>query len=233
MEYNCLIIDDDEVARLKVLSLARNYPMLRILGHYSSVQAAMPVVEKNRIDILFLDIDMPKTSGLDFRKTMMDTPVCIFITSHPEHAVESFELEALDFIVKPLRPERFAHTMQRITEFLALKKKADLYESSFGDDTIVIKEGYEQTKVKLHDILYLEALKDYTLLVTPTKRHCVFSGIGNLLKEPTFRSFVRVHRSYAVQKQFVQKIGTQQLKLLNDISIPIGYSYKDNLIGIL
>ncbi|MFT3795017.1 LytR/AlgR family response regulator transcription factor [Flavobacterium sp.] len=233
MEYNCLIIDDDEVARLKVLSLARNYPMLHILGHFSSVQAAMPVVEKNRIDILFLDIDMPKTSGLDFRKTMMDTPVCIFITSHPEHAVESFELEALDFIVKPLRPERFGQTMQRITEFLSIKKKADLYESSFGDDTIVIKEGYEQTRVKLHDILYLEALKDYTLLVTPTKRHCVFSGIGNLLKEDAFQWFIRVHRSYAVQKQFVHKIGTQQLTLHNGVSIPIGLSYKDNLIGIL
>lgn len=231
--YNCLIIDDDEVARLKAFSLARNYPMLQILGQFSSVQAAMPVFEKNPVDVLLLDIDMPKTSGLEFRKTAMNVPACIFITSHPEHAIESFELDALDFIVKPLRPERFAQTMQRLAEFMSLKKKADLYDLSFGDDTILIKEGYEQTRVKLHDILYLEALKDYTLVVTPTKRHCVFSGIGNLLKEDAFQSFVRVHRSFAVQKQFIQKMGTQQLTLIGDVVIPIGLRYKDQLIGIL
>ena len=118
-------------------------------------------------------------------------------------------------------------------EFMSLKKKADLYDLSFGDDTILIKEGYEQTRVKLHDILYLEALKDYTLVVTPTKRHCVFSGIGNLLKEDAFQSFVRVHRSFAVQKQFIQKMGTQQLTLIGDVVIPIGLRYKDQLIGIL
>ncbi len=166
-------------------------------------------------------------------KKVMTIPVCVFITSHPEHAVESFELETLDFIVKPLRLERFEQTMNRIEEFMNIKQKVDLFESSFGDDFIYIKEGYEKVKVKLYEIMYLEALKDYTILVTAHKRYCVFSSLGNLLKERNFESFVRTHRSYAVQKKFVEKIGTQTLTLVDATVLPIGNSFKDNISDTL
>ncbi|MBN8643075.1 MAG: response regulator transcription factor [Flavobacteriales bacterium] len=229
-KFNCIIVDDDEVARLKVVSIARKFPVFNIIGHFSSPVAAFSVSEKEPIDVLFLDIDMPTLSGLELRKKLMDIPVCVFITSHPEHAAESFELETLDFIVKPLREERFAQTVARIEEFMEVKHKADLYEASFGDDFIYIKDGYEKVKVKLHDILYVEALKDYCILVTAHKRYCVFSGIGNLLKEDHFKTFVRVHRSYAVQKQFVEKVGTQNVTLINDITLPLGNSFKENAL---
>lgn len=176
---------------------------------------------------------MPNLSGLDFRKKTLEIPVCIFITAHPEHAVESFELETLDFIVKPVKLNRFSQTMSRIEEFMEIKLKAQLFESSIGGDTIYIKEGHKQTKVKLHDILYLEALKDYTLVVTNQKRHCVLSSIGNLLKENHFQSFIRIHRSFAVQKQFIQKISSNEIELKNNISIPIGRNYKENLNFVL
>lgn len=229
-KFNCIIVDDDEVARLKVVSIARKFAVFNIVGHFSSPVAAFSVSEKEPIDVLFLDIDMPTLSGLELRKKLMDIPVCVYITSHPEHAAESFELETLDFIVKPLREERFAQTVARIEEFMEVKHKADLYEASFGDDFIYIKDGYEKVKVKLHDIWYVEALKDYCILVTAHKRYCVFSGIGNLLKEDHFKSFVRVHRSYAVQKQFVEKVGTQTVTLINEISLPIGNSFKENAL---
>lgn len=229
-KFNCIIVDDDEVARLKVVSIARKFPVFNIIGHYSSPVAAFSVAEKEKIEVAFLDIDMPTLSGLELRKKLMDIPVCVFITSHPENAAESFELETLDFIVKPLREERFAQTVTRIEEFMDVKHKADLYEASFGDDFIYIKEGYEKVKVKLHDIWYVEALKDYCILVTAHKRYCVFSGIGNLLKEDHFKSFVRIHRSYAVQQQFVEKIGTQAITLINEISLPLGNSFKENAL---
>jgi two-component system LytT family response regulator len=229
-KYNCIIVDDDLVARLKVLSIAKNYPILNIVGSYSSATEAFKSVYSEPIDILFLDIDMPHINGLEFRKKLMEIPVCVFITSHPEHAVQSFELETFDFIVKPLRPERFEQTMKRIEEYLEIKHKAQLFETSFGNDFIYIKDGYDKVKIKLHDILYIEALKDYSSLVTNQKRYCVFSGIGNLLKENVFQHFVRIHRSFAVQKHYIQKVGTQKLTLTNSISIPIGNSFKDNLI---
>lgn len=226
---NCIIVDDNEIDRLTVLSYAKRFPNLSILGAFEDSAEALVAIENNKIDILFLDIDMPGLSGVELRKKANQVPACIFITSHPEFAVESFELETLDFIVKPLKLDRFEQTVRRITDFFEIKNKANLFESSIGGDVIYIKEGHEQTKVKLHEILYLEALKDYTLIITPQKRHCVLSSIGTLLKENHFQSFIRIHRSFAVQKQFIHKINTQEIILNNNISIPIGRSYKDNL----
>lgn len=227
--FNCVIVDDDEIDRLTVLSYAKKFPNLNILGCFDSSEKALQLIENKPIDILFLDIDMPGLSGIELRKKLLEIPVCIFITAHPEHAVESFEFDTLDFIVKPIKLDRFTQTMRRIEEFLEIKYKAELFESSIGGDTIYIKEGHQQTKVKLHDILYLEALKDYTLLVTNQKKHCVLSSIGNLLKEDHFQSFIRIHRSYAVQKQYIEKIKTHEILLKNNVSIPVGRSYKENL----
>ncbi len=229
-QYNCIIIDDDEIDRLTVVSYAKRFPTLTILGVFENAQKALPLLEKEKIDILFLDIDMPDLNGLDFRKKAMQVPVCIYITAHPEHAVESFELDTLDFIVKPIKFDRFEQTMNRIADYIELKHKAQLFESSIGGDSIYIKEGHTETKIKLHDILYLEALKDYTKIITPTKRHCVLTSIGNLLKEPHFQSFVRIHRSYAVQKQYIDKKMTNELLLNNGILLPIGRSYKENIV---
>lgn len=228
-KYPCIIVDDDEIDRLTVLSFAKRFPVLDILGVFESAEDALPFIDTHDIDILFLDIDMPGLSGIEFRKKALEIPVCIFITAHPEHAVESFEIETLDFIIKPLKLDRFSQTVSRIEEFMDVKLKASLLEASIGGDSIYIKEGHEQTKVKLHEILYLEALKDYTLIITDKKRHCVLSSIGNLLKEDHFQSFIRIHRSFAVQKQFIQKINSSEIILNNNITIPVGRSYKENL----
>ncbi|MFZ0596517.1 MAG: LytTR family DNA-binding domain-containing protein [Flavobacterium sp.] len=228
-KYSCIIVDDDEIDRLTVVSFAKKFPILDILGVFESAEDALPFIEEQKVDILFLDIDMPGLNGIEFRKKTLEIPVCIFITAHTEHAVESFEIETLDFIVKPLKLDRFAQTVSRIEEFMEIKLKASLFEASIGGDTIYIKEGHEQTKVKLHEILYLEALKDYTLIITNKKRHCVLSSIGNLLKEDHFKSFIRIHRSYAVQKQFINKINSTEIILNNNVSIPVGRSYKENL----
>ena len=228
-KYSCIIIDDDEIDRLTVLSFAKKFPVLDIIGVFEDAEDALPFLEKEKVDILFLDIDMPGLNGIDFRKQALEIPVCVFITAHPEHAVESFQIETLDFIVKPLKLDRFTQTINRIEEFMEIKLKASLFEASIGGDTIYIKEGHEQTKVKLHEILYLEALKDYTLIITNKKRHCVLSSIGNLLKEDHFQSFIRIHRSYAVQKQFIQKMNSSEIILNNNVSIPVGRSYKENL----
>ncbi|NUY80646.1 response regulator transcription factor [Flavobacterium sp. MAH-1] len=231
--YSCLILDDDELDRLSVVSHVKRFPQFEIKGVFSEAGPALDLLLKQKIDILFLDIDMPGINGLEFREMAEEVPVCIFISAHPEHAIETFALDTLDFIVKPLKPDRFAQTAQRIEDYLDLKEKASLFEASVGGDVIYIKEGYEQTKIKLHDILYLEALKDYTKIVTNAKKHCVLSNLGTLLKETTFSSFIRIHRSFAVQKQFIQKILPNEVVLHNEVSVPVGRSYRDNLNTVL
>lgn len=227
--FNCIIIDDDEIDRLTVLSYVKRFSNLNIVGVFESAENALQILDKQEITVLFLDIDMPSLNGLEFRKKAMNVPVCIYITAHPEHAVESFEIDTLDFIVKPIKKDRFIQAISRIEDYMELKQKAQLFESAIGGDVIYIKEGHTETKVKLHDIIYLEALKDYTKIVTTTKKHCVLSTIGNLLKENHFQSFVRIHRSYAVQKNYIDKKMTNELLLNNGTIIPIGRSYKDTL----
>jgi DNA-binding LytR/AlgR family response regulator len=227
--FNCIIIDDDEIDRLTVVSYVKRFSNLNIVGVFESAENALQFLDKEEITVLFLDIDMPSLNGLEFRKKAMNVPVCIYITAHPEHAVESFEIDTLDFIIKPIKKDRFIQAISRIEDYMELIHKAQLFESAIGGDVIYIKEGHTETKIKLHDIVYLEALKDYTKIVTTTKRHCVLSTIGNLLKEAHFQSFVRIHRSYAVQKNYIDKKMTNELLLNNGTIIPIGRSYKDNL----
>ena len=228
MSYRCVLIDDDEMDRLMLSSIVRKFPQLHIIGVFESAEELLQFDTK-KIDVLLLDIDMPGMSGLELRKILMDVPVCVYISSHPEFAIESFSLETLDFITKPLLTERFAQTYNRILEYMEIKEKAQLYEASIGGETITIKEGHMQSKIKLHEIQYLEALKDYTKIITPHKKHLVLSNLGTLLKDIHFQSFVRIHRSYAVQKNSIAKVGATQLELLNKTQLPIGKNYKSNL----
>ena len=232
-QYRCIIIDDDDIDRLAVLLFVKRFPILDIAGIYKSAEEALPILEKDTIDILFLDIDMPGLNGLEFRKKAAHVQACIFISSHPEHALETFALDTLDFIAKPVTLDRFTQTMARIEEYLDVRLKASLFESSLGGDSIYIKEGYEKTKIKLHDILYLEALKDYTKIITGDKKHCVLSSLGVLLKSPDFSSFVRIHRSYAVQKEFILKMHANELTLKDHTVLPIGRSFKNDLKALL
>lgn len=232
-QYRCIIIDDDDIDRLAVLLFVKRFPILDIAGIFKSAEEALPILEKDTIDILFLDIDMPGLNGLEFRKKAAHVPACIFISSHPEHALETFALDTLDFIAKPVTLDRFTQTMARIEEYLDVRLKASLFESSIGGDSIYIKEGYEKTKIKLHDILYLEALKDYTKIITGDKKHCVLSSLGVLLKSPDFSSFVRIHRSYAVQKEFILKMHANEVTLKDHTVLPVGRSFKNDLKALL
>jgi len=229
MKVNCVVVDDDELDRLMVLSCLKSYPEIKVLEVFSSPLEAIEFVEANPVDILFLDIDMPEMSGIELRKRIPQTAICVFITSYPEHAVESFEVEALDFLVKPLKAERFKLTVARIHDYLEIQQKVSLFESSFGSDTIVIKEGHTQTRIKQHEILYLQAMKDYTLIFTTDKRHCVLFSLGNLLKETEFQSFVRVHRSYAVNPMYIERVASHEVIMKNEQIVPLGRAYKETL----
>lgn len=178
-----------------------------------------------------MDIDMPGVSGLDLRRQLQHVPACIFITSYADYAVDSFEVSALDFLVKPVNGERFARAMARLQEYMSLRSKARLFDCNMGGDILFIKDGHQQIKLALTDVLYLEALKDYTRIVTGTKKYSILKSLGNLLQEAEFKSFVRIHRSYAVQRNFVSKIGTNEV-WVNETMLPIGRSYKDQLSTI-
>jgi two-component system, LytTR family, response regulator len=227
--YACIIIDDNELDRLTVVSYVNNYPFLQISGAFESAEAALAFThEKGLPDVIFLDIDMPGMNGLAVRKELQAVPACIFVTSHPEFALEGFEMAALDYIVKPLHADRFAVTMERLKAYLELYHNASTPEHKLENDTLFIKDGFTHVQLQVQDIVYLEALKDYTGIITRQKKYCVLSPLGNLLKEKAFSGFVRIHRSYAVHKQSIQKITLREVSINGKI-LPVGRSYKETV----
>ncbi|WP_460558198.1 LytR/AlgR family response regulator transcription factor [Ferruginibacter profundus] len=230
-KISCIVVDDDKIDRLTTVSFLNDYPFTELLDAFESPVMALEAIQKRVPDVLFLDIDMPEMSGLELRKQLMHIPACVFITSYPDYALEGFEMAALDFLIKPFTAARFAKMMERLQQHVSIMQKAALLEHTLGADTIFIKDGTEQIKLQLHDIIYLEALKDYTSIVTAQKKYAVLSPLGTLIKEKAFGSFIRIHRSYAVQKHFIKKISSGEV-LVKDFALPVGRSFKDALKNI-
>lgn len=227
--YTCVIVDDSEIDRLTLMACLRKFEQFKIVGAFASAEQALAIVNQIQVDVLFLDVEMPDINGIEFRKKAQEIPICIFISYSPLYAAESFEIKTLDYIVKPLRFERFSDTVKKIDAFMELQKKVAQLDASDNKDTIYIKEGNTQVKINTADIVYLEALKDYTKIITDNKNYLVLGNIGTQLSTLGFEDFIRIHRSFAVQKRFIRKIKTNEIILQNDMLLPIGKSFKNNL----
>ncbi len=229
---SCMVVDDDEVDKLVVQAYLETYSFINVIGVHQSPFEALEVAQQKHPDCLFLDIDMPEMSGLQLREKLLHIPACVFITSYPDYAIESFEMAALDFLVKPFTAERFAKTINRLVEYMTLRRRSDLLSHTLGADTVFIKDGHDQIKLQLHDIVYLEALNNYTGIVTSARKYTVLTPISSLLKEKPFSGFIRIHRSYAVQKNFIDKIRADEVLVNNSVTLPVGRTYKDALNSI-
>jgi DNA-binding LytR/AlgR family response regulator len=151
--------------------------------------------------------------------------LCIFITAHPEYALEGFEAHALDYIVKPLKFERFEKAILRAKEYLEIKKKAILYDLEFGNNLLTIKEGTTIIQIKINDIIYLEALGDYTKIITPDKKYLTLHNLKNFIEKLPEKKFVRIHRSFAVAKDKITRLDQNEL-ILEKVKLPIGKTFR-------
>lgn len=227
--FRCVIADDNELDRLTITSYLSKFDDLEIVKICSNASDALVEIEKTEVDILFLDIDMPDMSGLELRKKAKKVPICIFATDHPEFALESFELETLDYLLKPYSFERFSMCVNRIRDYMRIRKKALQYESEEEKNIFYIKEGHKKVKILLSDVLYLNAFQNYTMIITSESKHYVLLSLGSLLKEINFQGFLRVHKSFAVNPDYITSINTREIILKSETAIPIGRSYKENL----
>jgi two-component system, LytTR family, response regulator len=228
-KYTCILVDDKELDRMVLQSYLGEYSFLEVIGAFSSARQALEFLQTTSPpDVLFLDIDMPGMNGLTLRSRLEKIPACVFVTGHPEFAVESFEMAALDYLLKPLKADRVAKMMQRLEEFLTIHSKAHLLDHTLNENTLFIKDGYHQVKLQMQEIVYLEALKDYTGIITKEKKYCVLAPLGTLLKEKTFQQFIRIHRSYAIHRHSVREISSKGV-WVNDVMVPVGRSYKETV----
>lgn len=226
-------MDDNELDLLTLQNFLSAQPEIELLGLYNNPETALPAIRKNKPDVVFLDIEMPKISGLELRKKILEVPVCIFATDHPEFAVDGFDLEALDYLIKPISEERFKKTISRINDYMSLLKSKTTMDSKQEKDTFYIKEGHQKVKIIIQEVLYLSALQNYTTLHTVQEKYYVLKGLSAQLKESAFEDFIRIHRSYAVHKNHIQSYSSKELILSNDEVLPIGRSYQNTLKAVL
>jgi DNA-binding LytR/AlgR family response regulator len=228
-----LIVDDVEVDSLAIEALASGYSFLKRVATCQHALEAVELIPILKPDILFADIEMPGTSGLELVRHLAGAiAIPVFITSHPEFALEGYEIEAFDYLLKPVNPERFDRCVSRIRAFYELRSKSYAFDKEHQSEYIVIKQGYDKYKISMHDILYLEAMKDYTRMVTSTGQYLVLGTFTSMHDQLPPGRFIRIHRSYIVNQHKIDSVGGNRV-IISNHELPIGKSYKYALEGIL
>ena len=224
-----LIVDDDQLDRLAIETQASAFPFLHQLASCSHPLEALELVNRFRPDILFVDIEMQDISGIQLVSSLAGQIAApIFITSHPEYALESYEQQAFDYILKPLTSERFRACVHRLRDFFELRSKAIAYDAYRQQDEMVIKQGHEKYRLALSDILYLEAMKDYTRVVTTTGHYLVLTTFSGMLEQLPEERFLRIHRSYVVNRQRITAFVGNTIHVLAH-ELPVSRQYKNVL----
>jgi DNA-binding LytR/AlgR family response regulator/signal transduction histidine kinase len=228
-----LVVEDDDLDRISVETEADKFPFLKRIASCSHALEAMELIAESHPDILFLDIEMPGINGIQFVKMLAGSSIIpVFITSHPEFALESFEIEAFDYLLKPLTAERFARCALRLRDFYRLRSKAFAFTREQESGVIIIKQGHDKCKLNIRDILYLEAMKDYTRIVLVDRQFLVLTTLSNMQEKLPAEKFVRIHRSYIIHTEKVTSVKSNKV-YLDSNELPVGKLYKNALRGLL
>ncbi|MBK8712036.1 MAG: response regulator transcription factor [Niastella sp.] len=228
MKLNCLIVDDEPLA-IKVLEThIANIPLLHIAGTCANAFMAMDALKKKSIDLMFLDIHMPKLMGQEFLRTLRNPPKVIFTTAYKEYALDAFELDAMDYLLKPITLERLVKAVNKISDVTLpeLKEETVLVEN---EGFVYFRADRKMVKVAYHNIVYIESMKDYIKIVRVAEKPLLvkqsISSLENILPA---HLFLRIHRSYIVAINKIAAFTNHDVEISN-IEIPIGRLYAHQL----
>jgi two-component system, LytTR family, response regulator len=221
-----IAVDDEPIALEIIRSHASKVPFLELKAEFTDAFKALEYLQKEPVDLIFLDIKMPDISGIEFFNSLPKKPLLIFTTAYTEHAVTSFEMDAVDYLLKPFSLARFIKGCNKAFELYNFRNASET------TDHLYVKTGYEQLKVLYEDILYLEAAGNYVTFVLKDKNilsRSTFIEAASLLPSD---KFVRVHRSYLVAINKIDKVERHQVTVRN-LKIPVSEAYSQNLVAVL
>lgn len=217
----CLIIDDEPVARDILRKYINDTPSLVLSGECESALAALEFLKESSVDLLFLDVNMPRLSGISFLKSISDPPKVILTTAYSEYALEGFELDVVDYLLKPFSFERFLKAVNKVS----------LKESNAGKDpAIVIKADGKTYRVQTNDILFVESMGDYLTLHTTDQKLTFYKTMKSFAEELPSASFIRVHKSYLIALNKIDYL-EGNLIFIHGHEIPIGNAYKEEFLN--
>lgn len=231
MSYTCLIVDDEQLARRLLKEFVSKIPMLELKGMCKNPLEAMDVLSKEHIDIMFLDIQMPEITGVEFVKSLQHKPATIFTTAYSEYALEGYQLDVIDYLVKPFPLDRFIKAVNKAIEYIDLKRNAYNSDQQNGADSdyLLLHADHKIYKVALDEIKYIEGLKEYVSYYTKEKRIIVLQSLKSIEASLPSDKFIRVHRSYIVPIDKIKTLDGNQVQI-GDKLIPIGRSYKEDVL---
>lgn len=230
--YNCLIVDDEALARQLIQTHINNIPELTVIKQCSSAIEARKYLESNTIDLMFLDIQMPNLSGIDFLKTIQNPPKVILTTAYSEFALEGYELNIVDYLLKPITFERFYKAVLKTIEILKLENNNSHNKAELDSQDILIKSKHQLIKIHISDILYIESMHKYVKIFTSDNKYTTLFALSAIEKELPQNIFYRCHRSFIINLNRVKLIDGNRV-VLNDYQVPIGKNNKAELISKL
>ena len=232
MKIKCVIIDDEPLAIKVVENHLKEFQNFEVLSTFNNPIEALPLIEKGELDVLFLDINMPKMNGLDFAKTLNSKTSVVITTAYREYAVESYDLNVLDYLVKPIPFNRFLKTINKITQQVYQQKGILKEEDSNSDSFIFLKVDKKLVKIKFEDILYIESLKDYIKVFTTTDNYLVHKSLTSITEELPENNFIRIHRSFTIAIDKVKSVEGNLVEIATT-KIPIGRKYVNHAKRII
>ena len=215
--YNCLIVDDEKLARVLIASYLDQFQDFTVIGECSTGLEAMQFIGKNNVDLIFLDINMPQVSGIDLLRQNNKLPPTILCTAHSEYAVESYDLDVVDYLLKPISLVRFAKAIEK---FRSRSNPSFSQPSESLDNSIFIKSDHKLVKIKLSQIQYIEAMEKYVRIHTTNQRHLSLMSMTEINKMLPGSKFMRIHRSYIIALSKVDSV-EGNMAIINDQKLPI------------
>lgn len=225
---NCLIIDDDPVARKAVEHCISRTDGLQLAGSCGGVSDALKIIKEKKTDLIFLDVEMPEMSGIDFLRTFREIPQIILITGKKEYAAEAFDYDVTDFLLKPIDYARF---LKAVSKAQTIHGNTQV-EDNDSEGLFVKKESSRFVRISLKDILYIEALADYVNIYTRDGRHTILATMKSIEARLPQKDFIRIHRSFIVRLDSIEEIEENSVNI-GGKSIPVSRSHKEELFNRL
>ena len=224
MQLKCIAIDDEPLALEVIKKHVNDFPELKLLQTFDDAISGAEFLKKNQIDLLFIDIDMPDISGIDLVRTLQNKPMVIFTTAYKNYAYEGFELEAIDYLLKPIDLKRFTAAVQKALDYAKYKTQ----DKDEEGESIYVHSEYRMLKINLKDVEYIESMQDYIKihLVGLEKPILTLMPMKAVLEKLPATQFARIHRSYAVAIKRVKSIYNRKVKI-GVVELPVGNSYAD------
>jgi len=226
----CCIIVDDEYLAIKVLEeYASSIPALQVIKTFTDSRAAVDFIQQQPVDLILLDIQMPYVTGFDLVKALPPHTMVIFTTARHDYAVQAFELDVLDYLVKPIARERFEKAIQKALEYRQYRKVWNEQQQA-ARNFLMIKSDYRIVKLLFEEIEYIEGLSEYVKIFSREKAHTTLAALKSLESELPTGKFIRIHKSYIVALSAINQFNSRTIQLHNGKELPVGRSYKDNFL---